>query len=458
MAPQILRAEQDLPPVPGGNVTHLLRSNPRDLQPDRLIFTSADGSRTVTYGQALAIADQLAYGLRHTLQLQPGDRVAIVALNSTLYTVVLQACFVAGVVPVPLNPALNADELMHPFSDASVKYVFAEPDPTIISTVRAALELAKHPAARKSDTVWLLSDAPLPVSGEAGERDLRSVMGGREQRLETHPIVDAKNTPALIIYSSGTTGRMKGTLLSHHNLNATLLMSDSVPSMHDEKALCFLPMYHGYALLVFGLHGFRTGLPTVVCVKFDLAQVCEAIQLHKVTMLTVVPPIMVLLAKSPVVDQYDLTSLKYIFSGAAPLSGKLADQVRARLPGVKVAQGYALSETSVSLTKSPLLDMVEERPASAGRLLPGCEVRLVELDTGKDVAFTEGQGTDGGTLEGEIWVRGANVFMGYLNNPEATREAFSDGWYRTGDLGYFKDGWIYLTGRSKDLIKVGGRQ
>lgn len=462
--PQILRSNEQLPPFPGGNVIHLLRSNPRQISHSDVVFSSLDGTTTLSYGQAIEQSDQLAHALRYTLGLHPGDRVALLAPNSTFYPVVVQACLVAGVVPVPLGPTATATELVHPFTDADIKYVFGWDHGPSLAVIRDALTKAKHPRAHDPEMVWLLSDnAKSFVSASTGERDLRSIMG--TSKLEVHPAPEADTTMATIIYSSGTTGRMKGTLLTHRNISAAITMSNAGSSLDGDEAergLCFLPMYHGYALLVFVLRAFQLGHYTVVAPGFDLAQVCQAVQKHKITMLVVVPPIMVLLAKHSIVDQFDLRSLKFIASGAAPLSGQLADEVQNRLHGVKVGQGYAMSETSIALSRSPILEGAgEDIPtACSGRLLPGIEARLVDIDTGLDVGHTDGQGPDGtSTLEGELWVRGPNVFRGYLNNPEATHAAFEDGgWFRTGDLCHFNQGYIYLTGRSKDLIKVGGRQ
>lgn len=136
--PQILRAQGDLPPVPSGNVVNLLRTNPRKVPGDTVVYTSVDGRTSVRYGELTAWADQLAYGLRHKLHLAPGDRVALVAPNSTFYPAVVQTCLVPGIVPVPLGPNSTAEVLAHPFSDAQVKYVFAWAHSPSLEVIRDA--------------------------------------------------------------------------------------------------------------------------------------------------------------------------------------------------------------------------------------------------------------------------------------------------------------------------------
>lgn len=455
MSPYILRAKEELPPVPEGNVVHFLRSNPRSAGANDPVYTSLDGRRVLGYGKAISIADQLAYGLRHVLHLAPGDRIAIVASNSIGYPVLIHACLVAGVVPVPLAPALLPEELSHPFADAEVKLVITDPEQPTINKVRDALVLAHHPRAKNPETVWLMPDAPDMASGSSGEKDLRVLLES-SKALPIHFVDKAELTVAIIMYSSGTTGRMKGALLSHRNLSAAILMTTTGAALPEgQKTLCVLPLYHGYAMMFFAFRTFMSGTQSVIARNFDLVQMCRAIEQHKVTYLAVVPPIMVLLAKSPVPEQYDLSSLQLVSCGAAPLSGQVADQVRDRLR-VKIGQGYAMTETSIALAKAGLAEQnLKVDSASSGQLVPGLEARLVN-SSGQDVGGI--RGPDGATLEGEIWVRGPNVFMGYLNSPEATRDSFVDGWFRTGDLAYFKEGLVFLTGRSKDLIKVGGRQ
>jgi acyl-CoA synthetase (AMP-forming)/AMP-acid ligase II len=183
--------------------------------------------------------------------------------------------------------------------------------------------------------------------------------------------------------------------------------------------------------------------------RFDLEQFLQLIETHRVTRINVVPPILLALAKHPLVDQYDLSSLKEMMSGAAPLGTDLAEAVIERL-GCNVMQGYGLTETSPVTHVCPNLPGKVKR-ASVGPSLPNTEVMVVDVDSGEPLAANE---------SGEIWMRGPQVMKGYLNRPRATAATVdSDGWLHTGDIGYVDDdGYLFIVDRLKELIKYKGFQ
>ncbi|MDQ3573034.1 MAG: AMP-binding protein, partial [Actinomycetota bacterium] len=250
-------------------------------------------------------------------------------------------------------------------------------------------------------------------------------------------------------YSSGTTGLPKGVMLTHANLVANLnQVQEAFPIGRDDVLVGVLPFFHIYGQTVIMNQGLRSGATIVTMPRFDLDQFLSLIQDHGVTRAYVVPPIALALAKHPAVDNYDLSSIETIMSGAAPLGAELAEQVAERID-CNVIQGYGLTETS------PVTHVIrpdgENRPGSIGPALAGTECRLVDPETGDDVAQGE---------RGELWIRGPQVMAGYLNNPDATAETIdSDGWLHTGDIAVVDaDGFFSIVDRLKELIKYKGFQ
>jgi acyl-CoA synthetase (AMP-forming)/AMP-acid ligase II len=231
----------------------------------------------------------------------------------------------------------------------------------------------------------------------------------------------------------------------------------------DERIIAVLPFFHIYGLTVLMNQGLQWGGAVVTLPRFDLEQFLRAIQDHKITRAFVAPPILLALAKHPLVDQYDLSSLTSITSGAAPLDEQLALAAEQRLrkgadTGVTVAQGYGMTELSPVSHTTP--DLGAEPPGvpagsvpkgSVGFAVPNSECRLVDPATGRDAAPGE---------RGELWVRGPNVMKGYLNNPEATADTIdADGWLHTGDVAVVDENGCYtVVDRVKELIKYKGYQ
>lgn len=279
---------------------------------------------------------------------------------------------------------------------------------------------------------------------------------------------------AFLVYSSGTTGHPKGVMLSHVNIISNILMLKAGEGVnlswiggHDNKGdriLGFLPFYHIYgknksyiysskANLLQGLtslvhQAIYNGLELIVMAKYDLEKFCSYIQKYKITLAYVVPPVLLQLAKNHNVGRFDLSSLRMMSSGAAPLTKELVEAVYQRLD-VPVKQGYGLSETSPTTHSQPW-DTWREFVGSVGILLANQSIKYMSED-GDELPAGE---------TGELWIKGPNVFRGYLNNPMATQNALTgDGYFKTGDVGYEdKHGNLYITDRVKELIKYKGFQ
>ena len=237
-------------------------------------------------------------------------------------------------------------------------------------------------------------------------------------------------------------------MLTHHNLVANILQT-SVPSAlgADETFIAVLPFFHIYGMQVLMNCGLQVGATIITMPRFDLEQFLSLHQTHGVTRSFVAPPIVVALAKHPLVDSYDLSALKQVFSGAAPLSAELAIETGNRL-GCEVVQGYGMTELS---PVSHLTPMGQFKPGSVGITAPNAETMIVDPSTG------EALGID---VDGEVWVRSPGVMRGYLNNAAATAATIDDeGWLHTGDVGHIDaDGHLYVVDRLKELIKFKGFQ
>jgi len=220
-----------------------------------------------------------------------------------------------------------------------------------------------------------------------------------------------------------------------------------IPIDQHDAFVAVLPFFHIYGMQVLMNTGLSIGATIVTMPRFDLAQFLQLHQDHRITRTFVAPPIVVALAKHPAVEDYDLSSVRQVFSGAAPLSAELAEEAGRRL-GCEVVQGYGMTELSPVSHMTPAGGY---KPGSVGVTVPNTETRIVDPLTGEDL------GVDS---DGEVWVRGPQVMQGYLNNPEATAATIDDdGWLHTGDIGHIDaDGHLYVVDRLKELIKYKGFQ
>ena len=414
--------------IPDTTVTHHVLRRAAEV-PDRPALIDGPSGRAYTYAQLAAMIASFAGGLA-ARGLGPGDTIALMSPNIPEYAVAFHGAAVAGVAVSTVNPTYTADEVRFQLQDSGA---------LLLVTVALFVDTAREAIAGTDVTdIVVIGDAPegtLPVTALFGAP------------LEQVP-VDLDDHVVVLPYSSGTTGLPKGVMLTHRNLVANLCQIEGGLAVEDDEvALAVLPFFHIYGMQVLMNGLLAQGVAIITVPRFDLEQVLGLIQDQRVTRFFAVPPIVLALAKHPLVDSYDLSSLRQIFSGAAPLSAELALEAGARV-GCEVVQGYGMTEMS---PVSHLTPPGQFKAGTCGVTVPNAECRIVDPVTGAD------QPVDG---EGELWVRGPMVMKGYLNNPEATALTVdADGWLHTGDIGAIDaDGHMTIVDRVKELIKVKGFQ
>jgi acyl-CoA synthetase (AMP-forming)/AMP-acid ligase II len=387
---------------------------------------------SITYEQLANAIQHAAAGLAQR-GFQKGDVMAIYSPNLPAYAVAFHAVATLGGLNTTVNPLYTTEELTFQLQDARAKYLL---------TIPQLLDKA-IPAARQAGIDELF------VFGEAEGASPFAALLQNDGILHEVPI-DPKEDLVALPYSSGTTGLPKGVMLTHYNLVANLCQITPVDEIEPNSVLIgILPFFHIYGLLVILNFGLYLGATIVTMPRFDLEQFLGIIRQYRVTRAPIVPPIILALAKHPVVDQYDLSSLKVVMSGAAPLSKELAEACSHRLRCV-VKQGYGLTETSPVTHINPDKHAVA-KPGSVGPPIPNTECKIVDVSTGESLGYGK---------EGEVCIRGPQVMTGYLNNPEATAAMIDpEGWLHTGDVGYVdEDGCFYIIDRVKELIKYKGFQ
>ena len=433
--------ESPLPPVdvPATTVSRHIRELARRRPADVALVDAASG-RSITYGDLDLQIGRFAAGLA-AIGFKPGDRLLMLAPNLPEWAVAGLGALAAGGVISGANPLNHVEDLAWQIRDVGARFVF-----TVAPLRSAAREAA---AAAGGARLIVLGDPAGAADDEIAYPSLLAAAGTRDDP----PPVVAEDPDALaaVPYSSGTTGRQKGVMLTHRTILANVVQYLAQTKEPDDEGhtvcLAFLPMFHIFGFTVILLAGLVDGSKIVTLPRFEPEPFLKAIQDYRVTHLGVVPPILQFMARHPLVAGFDLSSLKAVGCGAAPLGSALELQAQERLR-CRVVQGFGMTESSgvVAATVPG-----RERHGASGQLLPGTQARVVDPGTLQDVARGE---------SGEIWFRGPQAFKGYLNQPEATAATITrDGWVRTGDIGHVDDdGYLYLTDRLKELIKVKGYQ
>ncbi|MGW3315780.1 4-coumarate--CoA ligase family protein [Streptomyces fungicidicus] len=399
------------------------------------LIDGTDGT-TLTYEQVDRFHRRVAAALAEA-GVRKGDVVALHSPNTVAFPLAFYAATRAGASVTTVHPLATAEEFGKQLKDCAARWVVTVSP--LLDTARRAAELAGG-----VEEILVCDSAP-------GHRSLIDMLAS----TAPEPVVDidpAEDVAALP-YSSGTTGVPKGVMLTHRQIATNLAqLQPSITAGPGDRILAVLPFFHIYGLTALMNAPLRQGATVVVLPRFELETFLAAIQNHRITSLYVAPPIVLALAKHPLVARYDLSSLKYVVSAAAPLDAHLAAACSRRLGLPPVGQAYGMTELSPGTHVVPLDAMNDAPPGTVGKLIAGTGMRIVSLDDpGKDLGPGE---------SGEILIRGPQVMKGYLGRPDATAAMIDeDGWLHTGDVGHVDGaGWLFVVDRVKELIKYKGFQ
>lgn len=423
-----LQADVAIPEIP---LTALVLEKASQLGAKPALIDGTSG-RTITYEQ-LADSVLRAASSLSARGFKKGDVLALYSPNVPEYAIAFHAAAILGGINTTINPLYTAEEVAFQLKDAGAKFMV-----TVPQLMDKAQEAANDAGVEEVFTFGE-TDGATPFAS-LFESD------GRIPEVSIDPREDLVALP----YSSGTTGLPKGVMLTHYNVVANMHQMDAINMLNeDDTLICVLPIFHIYGMVVILNMGLWKGGTIVILPRFELEHFLKTMQDYRVTLAHLVPPIVLALTKNPAVDEYDLSSLRTIFSGAAPLSESLTRACVERL-GCRLKQGYGMTETS-PVTHSTHHDARLSRHGSVGMCVPNTECKVVDTETGLAVGVGE---------KGELWVRGPQVMKGYLNRPEATAQTIdAEGWLHTGDIGYAdEDSHFFIVDRVKELIKYKGFQ
>ncbi|XP_021775946.1 4-coumarate--CoA ligase-like 9 [Chenopodium quinoa] len=410
-------------------VFSLLHSNP-DFSPSSPVLIDSATHHSLSYSDFLNRVDSLSHSLSNLRNspLSCGGVAFILSPPSFHIPVLYFSLLSIGVIVSPANPLSTQSELTHLLQLAKPSVIFA------VSSISSKVNSCS------SDVPVILLDSP----------EFESMLTYRVTRPR---VTIPQSNSAVILYSSGTTGRVKGVELTHRNFIALLagLHHRRMKAIEEEEgnktraiSLFFLPLFHVFGFFML-LRAVAMAETLVLMARFDFEKMLETVERYRVTYMPVSPPLMVAFEKSELTKNYDLNSLEFLGCGGAPLGKEVALRFKARFPHVEIGQGYGMTETGGGAASTVGPEECE-RYGSVGRLQEHSQAKIVDPSTGE--ALPPGK-------EGELWLRAPTIMKGYVGDKEATAATFHpDGWLKTGDLCYFdNDGYLYIVDRLKELIK-----
>ncbi len=410
------------------NLACILRESAK-ADPDKPLLHL--GEISFSYAQVEELAGRVAGGLR-AAGLQPGDKVAVQLPNVPQFLFAYFGILKAGMTMVPINPLLTAPEVAYHLTDSDAR-VLVTHEQFATPALAGAADAGQVPT-------YVVGDSGAP----AGGRDFAELTAA-DVWDDLYP--SSSDDTAVLVYTSGTTGKPKGAELTHFQLFMNCTTAGDLFGLKSEDVVMgVLPLFHVFGLSSVLNCGVRFGATLVLVPRFDVDVVLDAVEQRRVTVFPGVPTMYFALLQADL-SQRDTSSLRAALSGGASIPGDVIRAFEEKVPGVVILEGYGLSETASTTTFN--VSAEERRVLSIGKPIWGVEVRVVGED-GQELP-------PGPDHVGEVIVRGHNVTKGYYKRPEDTAEAIRDGWLHTGDLGHRdEDGYFFIVDRLKDLVIRGG--
>ena len=412
--------------VPKKDLTSVVLQRVDELG-DKSALIDGTSGRALSYNELSSQIKHLAAGLNQR-GFKKGDVCAVFCPNLPEYATIFLGVAAVGGINTTVNSLYSTNDLIHQFTDSKAKFLI---------TIPAFMDRAL-PAADKCgiEEIFVLGEAE-------GATPFSELL--KNDGIAPEVTIDPKNDLVALPYSSGTTGLSKGVMLTHENLVSDMVLTTSINTITDKDVLIgVLPFFHIYGMvLILNLAIYR-GVTLVTMPRFDLEQFLQIVEKYKITCLNLVPPLVLALSKHPLVDNYDVSSIRLISSGAAPLGQELEQACADRL-NCQIYQGYGLTEVA-GASHVNTIPVPSDKVGAVGQVVPNTYSKIIDTESGKELGINE---------QGEVLIKGPHVMKGYLNNEEATKHCIDeDGWFHTGDIGYAdEDGYFFIVDRVKELIK-----
>ena len=412
--------------VPKKDLTSVVLQRVDELG-DKSALIDGTSGRALSYNELSSQIKHLAAGLNQR-GFKKGDVCAVFCPNLPEYATIFLGVAAVGGINTTVNSLYSTNDLIHQFTDSKAKFLI---------TIPAFMDRAL-PAADKCgiEEIFVLGEAK-------GATPFSELL--KNDGIAPEVTIDPKNDLVALPYSSGTTGLSKGVMLTHENLVSDMVLTTSINTVTDKDVLIgVLPFFHIYGMvLILNLAIYR-GVTLVTMPRFDLEQFLQIVEKYKITCLNLVPPLVLALSKHPLVDNYDVSSIRLISSGAAPLGQELEQACADRL-NCQIYQGYGLTEVA-GASHVNTIPVPSDKVGAVGQVVPNTYSKIIDTESGKELGINE---------QGEVLIKGPHVMKGYLNNEEATKHCIDgDGWFHTGDIGYAdEDGYFFIVDRVKELIK-----
>ncbi|XP_057450180.1 4-coumarate--CoA ligase 2 [Lotus japonicus] len=416
---------------------------------DRPCLILGSTGKIYTYAETHLLSRRVAAGMSK-LGITKGDVVMILLQNSAEFVFSFFAASMIGAVATTANPFYTTAELFKQITVSKTKLVITQA--MYVDKLRPLEDVNgnDYPKLGEDFKVVTVDEPPKDCL------DFSVISEGKEDDL---PEVEINPEDAVALpFSSGTTGLPKGVVLTHKSLTTSVgqQVDGENPNLSlgtEDVLLCVLPLFHIFSLNSVLLCALRAGSGVLLMPKFEIGSLLELIQKHRVSVAMVVPPLVLALAKNPKVAEFDLSSIRLVLSGAAPLGKELEEALRSRVPQAVLGQGYGMTEAgpvlsmSLGFAKQPF----PTKSGSCGTVVRNAELKVLDPETGCSLGYNQ---------PGEICIRGQQIMKGYLNDEKATATTIdAEGWLHTGDVGYIDDDdEIFIVDRVKELIKFKGFQ